>query len=447
MKKIQKILTAVSFSVVLAVFTVVGFYSFFDKDEKVSEMENRNLAQKPSFSASSYFSGDFASKFEEYYNDQFPGRNGLVKISNKIKSFYSFLKIGDGATVIKNNGGVGDGEALSHENESNAETTGDQTTAPSDTAKSTETTKPINAAEVDETGKETVYSNQYIILLDNRLMEQYTNVYKKMDVYAATLNKLKAEMPNTKVYSLMAPTSIEFYAPKKYNSGKSHSQYQGINYIYGELKGITPVDAYPEIAAHTNEYLYFRTDHHWTARGAYYAYRAFANTAGFTPVEINSLRTGKLSPFLGTLYKATQSTAVEKDPDYVEYFIPQTNTEAIASDSDPTLKSSYKVKVINTEVKSSNKYLAFLGGDHGVTKITTDAPGNRSIVVIKESYANAFVPWLCNNYKTVYVIDPRQINVNLSNFVKTNSIDEVLFLNYMFIPTNPKYMSALEKMG
>ena len=62
MKKIQKILTAVSFSVVLAVFTVVGFYSFFDKDEKVSEMENRNLAQKPSFSASSYFSGDFASK-------------------------------------------------------------------------------------------------------------------------------------------------------------------------------------------------------------------------------------------------------------------------------------------------------------------------------------------------------------------------------------------------
>ena len=48
---------------------------------------------------------------------------------------------------------------------------------------------------------------------------------------------------------------------------------------------------------------------------------------------------------------------------------------------------------------------------------------------------------------SVYVIDPRQINVNLANFVKTNSIDEVLFLNYMFIPTNPKYMSALEKMG
>lgn len=101
MKKLQKILTVVSFSVVLAVFASVGFYSFFDKDEKSSAMENRNLAQKPAISISSYFSGDFASKFEEYYNDQFPGRNGLVKISNKIKAFYSFLKIGDGATICR----------------------------------------------------------------------------------------------------------------------------------------------------------------------------------------------------------------------------------------------------------------------------------------------------------------------------------------------------------
>ena len=447
MKKLQKILTVVSFSVVLAVFASVGFYSFFDKDEKSSAMENRNLAQKPAISISSYFSGDFASKFEEYYNDQFPGRNGLVKISNKIKAFYSFLKIGDGATILQNKGGVGDGEALSHEAESNTATSEQTTAAPSQTEANTETTQPENAFKVNEGDKETVYTNNYIVLLDNRLMEQYTNVYKKMDVYAETLNKLKSQMPDVKVYSLMAPTSIEFYAPKKYNSGKSHSQYQGINYIYGELKGITPVDTYPEIAAHTNEYLYFRSDHHWTARGAYYAYRAFAKTAGFTPVDINTLETGKLSPFLGTLYRATQSSAVEKHPDYVEYFIPKTHTEAIASDTDPTLGSNYKVKVINTEIKSSNKYLAFLGGDHGVTKITTDAPGDRSIVVIKESYANAFVPWLCNNYKTIYVIDPRQLNVNLASFVKTNAIDEVLFLNYMFIPTNPKYMAALEKMG
>lgn len=448
MKKAQKILSVVSFAVILAVFSIVGVYSFLDKDEKSSEMENRNLAQRPSFSLSSYFSGDFTSDFEEYYNDQFPARNMLVKISNKIEAFYSFLTIGDGETIIKNNGGVGDGEALSHEEE----TTGiavvpDSTESSSTTEDSTETTQPQNAVTVPDDGEETVYTSNYVVLLGNRLMEQYTNVYSKMDKYAETLNRLKSQMPDTKVYSLMAPTSIEFYAPKKYNTGKSHSQYMGINHIYEELNGIITVDAYSQIATHTNEYLYFRSDHHWTAKGAYYAYIAFAQQAEFTPVDINTLETGSLSPFLGTLYRATQSSVVEKDPDYVEYFIPSTQTEAIASDTDPTLTSHYKVKVVNTEITSSNKYLAFLGGDHGVTKITTDAPNDRSIVVIKESYANAFVPWLCNNYKTVYIIDPRQIDVKLANFVKTNNIDEVLFLNYMFIPTNTKYMTALGKMG
>lgn len=108
---------------------------------------------------------------------------------------------------------------------------------------------------------------------------------------------------------------------------------------------------------------------------------------------------------------------------------------------------AYGIQVINTETTSSNKYLAFIGGDHGVIKITTDAQSDRSIVVIKESYANAFVPWLCANYKTVYVLDPRMLTVKLADFVKTNSIDEVLFLNYMFIPSNPKFMNALENMA
>ena len=131
----------------------------------------------------------------------------------------------------------------------------------------------------------------------------------------------------------------------------------------------------------------------------------------------------------------------------MEYFLPPVNTTATASDTDAAMSDGYGIQVINTETTSSNKYLAFIGGDHGVIKITTDAQSDRSIVVIKESYANAFVPWLCANYKTVYFVDPRQMDVNLASFVKTNAIDEVLFLNYMFIPSNPKFMNALENMA
>ncbi len=450
----KNILSIVSFSIILVILSVFGLYSFFDKDEAISEMENRSLAQKPTFSLSSYFSGNFSTDFEEYYNDQFPLRNTLVKLSNKIESFYSCFKIGDGATIIQGQGGVGEGEALSRpyeENTTENETTSistESTEAESSTVNTTvpETKKPENAVNVDENSKETVYSAQYVILLGNRAMEMYTNSYKKIDNYVNTLNKFKRTMPDTKIYCMLAPTSIEFYAPKKYNDGKSKSQYQGIKYAYSKLNGITPIDAYSEIAPHTDEYLYFRTDHHWTARGAYYAYRAFAKTANFEPVDINSLKTGTLKPFLGSLYRATQSTVLEKDPDYLEYFIPQTNTTAIAA-NDSAMKKSYKIKVINTNITSKNKYLSFVEGDHPVIKITTDAPVKRSILVIKESYANAFVPWLCNNYSEIYVIDPRKLSVNIASFVKTNSIQEVMFLNYMFIPSNKTYMEALNKMG
>lgn len=307
--------------------------------------------------------------------------------------------------------------------------------------------KPKNAVSVSDDVQIKTFSGTSVIEIGDRVMEPYGNAYKNMKAYADTLNALKATMPDTKVYCLMAPTAVEFYAPSKYNAGISKSQYEGMCYIYENLKDIIPVNVYSEVAAHTDEYLYFRSDHHWTARGAYYAYRAFAKVADFTPVDKDTLQTGTLSPFLGSLYRYTKSTSLENNPDYVEYFLPPVDTTATASDTDAAMSDSYSVKVVNTETPSSNKYLAFVGGDHGVVKITTQAQSDKSIVIIKESFGNAFAPWLCANYKTVYVLDPRLLTLNLADFVKTNSIDEVLFLNYMFIPSNPKFMTALNNMA
>ena len=213
------------------------------------------------------------------------------------------------------------------------QTTEERTTEPQ-TNEDGSLVKPKNAVSVSDDVKIKTYSGTSLIEIGNRVMEPYGNAYKNMKAYADALNRLKAEMPDTKAYCLMAPTAIEFYAPSKYNTGVSKSQYEGMCYIYEQLKDITPVNAYAEMAAHTDEYLYFRSDHHWTTLGAYYAYRTFAKVAGFTPVDKNTLQTGKLSPFLGLFYKDTKSTALSNDPDYVEYFIPPVNTTAIASDTD-----------------------------------------------------------------------------------------------------------------
>lgn len=342
--------------------------------------------------------------------------------------------------TVNDNGGDGTSEP------SETETTQEPSTEPA-TNEDGSLVKPKNAVSVSDDVQIKTFSGTSVIEIGDRVMEPYGNAYKNMKAYADTLNSLKVAMPDTKVYCLMAPTAVEFYAPSKYNAGLSKSQYEGMCYIYENLEDIIPVNVYSEIAAHTNEYLYFRSDHHWTARGAYYAYRAFAKVADFTPVDKDTLQTGKLSPFLGSLYRYTKSASLENNPDYVEYFLPSVNTTATASDTDAAMSNSYSVKVVNTETTSSNKYLAFVGGDHGVVKITTDAQSNKSIVIIKESFGNAFAPWLCANYKNVYVLDPRLLTLNLADFVKTNSIDEVLFLNYMFIPSNRKFMTALENMG
>lgn len=376
-----------------------------------------------------------------YYID---GKNFQGRYSMKLKRIFAAVLA---AAMLLSFAGCANKDTQGDSSEPAGEQTTEERTTEPQTNEDGSLVKPKNAVSVSDDVKIKTYSGTSLIEIGNRVMEPYGNAYKNMKNYADALNRLKTEMPDTKAYCLMAPTAIEFYAPSKYNTGVSKSQYEGMCYIYEQLKDITPVNAYAEMAAHTDEYLYFRSDHHWTTLGAYYAYRTFAKVAGFTPVDKNTLQTGKLSPFLGLFYKDTKSTALSNDPDYVEYFIPPVNTTAIASDTDAAMSNSYSIKVINTETTSSNKYLAFVGGDHGVVKITTDAQSDKSIVVIKESYANAFVPWLCANYKTIYVLDPRQLTVKLADFVKTNSIDEVLFLNYMFIPSNPKFMNALENMA
>lgn len=98
--------------------------------------------------------------------------------------------------------------------------------------------------------------------------------------YAQVLNSYHEELPDVQIYNMIIPTAIEFYVPDKYRD-LTQSQKAMIDLVYGTLDpSIKKVDAYSELAAHTDEYIYFRTDHHWTGLGAYYAYRAFCGRRG-----------------------------------------------------------------------------------------------------------------------------------------------------------------------
>lgn len=299
-----------------------------------------------------------------------------------------------------------------------------------------------------EVGEYTVTSN-YIVVTGDAAMEMYSIAKQKLLDYGGTVNALAAAVPEVKVYALLAPTRIEYYGPEEYRTG-SHSQKRGIEIAYGAMNdNIVKVDAYDRLSRHTDEYLYFRTDHHWTARGAYRAYEAFCASAGFTCKPLSDHETGKLEGFVGSMYRYTQSEVLKNHPDTVEVFYPTVEASGQFFSS-PAMDDGKNLRIISTNINDpASKYMAFIQGDKPLIKMTTNVGNGQKILLIKESYGNAFAPFLLENYSEVYVLDPRQEGVkgmNLPQFLRDNGIQNVIFLNYMMAPSNSKYMNALNEM-
>ena len=291
--------------------------------------------------------------------------------------------------------------------------------------------------------------NGYIVVTGDAAMEMYSIASTKLKEYAASVNNLASKIPSSKVYVLLAPTRMEFYGPEEYRTG-SHSQQMGISTAYLALNPeVTGVDAYSEIARHTDEYEYFRTDHHWTARGAYYAYKAFCESAGLTCTPLDSFQSGKLDDFVGSMYRYTQSENLKKNPDYVEYFLPRYDVSA-ESFSTADMTDGKPLRVISTNITDeSSKYLTFIQGAKPLIKMVSSCGSGKKVLLIKESYGNALAPFLLDTFSEVYVLDPRQESIqgmNIPSFVENNGIDTVLFCNYTMVPSNSKYMNALNAM-
>jgi len=446
--KVSYIIIIACFLVPLYVFLII---SIFDKDKKISEKENRTLSSLPKFSFSYLFKDDYTLDFETYYSDTFPLRDVFLTANTKITALYtatyqdkmsivSITKSDDdfaGENLKSVVSAIVDKSDLSPPSKANT-----TEKIPENTTSNTTNEPPL--PEVD--APTNVQNQGGILIADTRAMELYTNVESYLESYADTISYLQSKVPGVQVFDLVAPTSVEFYSPDEYHTGSS-SQKEGIKTLYSHLKnGAIGVDAYTEIRKHIDEYIYFRTDHHWTARGAYYAYVAFSKVAGFDAANINSLESGKLDGFVGTMYMYTQSEILNKNPDYVEYCLPKTKTTAMVYDN-VSMTSGYEIPVITTEIEGTgNKYLAFIQGDNPITHIKTSQKNGKKILVVKESYGNSLVPFLCNDYEEVYVVDPRRIDMDLPKFVLENGIQQILCINYMFVPSNPTYMSAFKNI-
>lgn len=478
MRKLYTCLVA-SFFVIVA---GLGLWSALDADDSTSASENRALAGKPALTLSSLLDGSYQSAYETYYADQFPMRESFMKLNRSLNGFYYYSGASGGDVVLSGvktdveQGGVSLDDYASAIDGADQQTKPDEEPTPSGTDDgSTQEPQPQQPdgqpaeeeqpeKEPEDTIPELDYPEDYtstdstIIISGDRAMDIPTATYSVIADYAQAVNNIDTALgARVRTFSILTPNSGEFYSPEDFHSGL-HSQKDMIDACYADmLDSVYTVDVYSEHLRHTDEYLYFRTDHHWTALGAYYAYKQFCKEAGFEAVPLDEFETGRYENFVGTLYTYTssypQSQALKDNPDYVDYYLPIVETSAKYY-SDATLSDGIALSVVSTTISAnySNKYLCFIGGDTPIMIIDTDVEDGGTCLVLKESYGNAFVPFLTSHYSRIVVVDPREFNrqgypsLDLTTFAAEQGVNDVIVLDYPFMINNSYYISWLNRL-
>ncbi len=186
------------------------------------------------------------------------------------------------------------------------------------------------------------------------------------------------------------------------------------------------VNVYEEMYSHRDEYLYFKSDHHWTQRGAYYAYRAFAESVGLEPTPLEDFDYGiHNDSYNGSLYQYTHDERVKTFIDTIETFNSRKEYTMTV-----TTSNGYTFTTDSAIVQGNKTYANFISGDNPYTVINVpENPQDKNILVLKDSFGNAFVPFLCEHYGNIFVVDVRYSAFNLHEHLSDNGITDIVFVN------------------
>jgi len=451
----------------------------------LSEIENRELEKRPEFSVQSYLDGSFAEKLDRYFTDTVPFRDRLTQYASIIENakgipspqFYGVKIVNDPSSAEEEPFEEAVTETTAASETSDTSLTDNTVpgiappvTTPPQTSDSVTTVPPAvtstAAAEATETAAvvsaedEEEFVGDIKDFINNGILVNGVDMYgekagimlfggndKQGERYANLINYCKKSLGDSvNVYNLVVPTSVEFYLPKKY-SKFSNSEKDEIDFIYSKLDdSIITVDAYSALEAHKDEYIYFRTDHHWSDLGAYYAYTAFCEAIGQTPPPLSdyTVKT-KDEPYVGSLYGYTNNIILKNNPDTFTYYMTKSEFTGESFYYD-TLKSAGANPIYHEYAKGSGMYGMFLGSDAVHVKITTKAGTGRKIVMFKESYGNAFAPYLIDSFDEIYVIDIRYFGRNAIDYIKQVGATDVLFINNVFAANTSTLISGIERL-
>ncbi len=201
-------------------------------------------------------------------------------------------------------------------------------------------------------------------------------------------------------------------------------------------KGVNCPDVCEQILSHRDEYLYYKTDHHWTDLGAYYAYCAFARSVGFEPTPLENFEKLILNEaYQGSMYDYTQDERVKSFFDTVEAYMP-TKAQTMTINTKQGDSQTYDSSIMTW----SGTYAAFLCGDNPYTVINVpENPQDLTVLVLKDSFGNALIPFLSEHYGNIFVVDVRYADFNIKEAFSDYSFTDVLFINNIEAACSPAW--------
>lgn len=400
----------------VSLLTLGGIYSLVAPKQTISEKENRTLAAFPTYSDSLFWKGEYFRAIELFYADHFPGRDRWMESSSFFRSRIGFQS---SDITMYDPGPTGGAES-----------------APDTLPTTNNTFRPDDGA----TGE----VKKGVFVFKNRAFERFGGGPAIGKQYASVVNGFtQLGIPQLQVYNLIIPVALEFELTEKYSSLQKPNR-PAIENIYNTLDAsVRKVWAIDELRKHRDEYIYFNTDHHWTSLGAYYAYRAFCSTAGFTPVSLDTIPSRVKPAFLGSLFRLTRDPSLKNNPDSVRYYLFRDSLRFYSGYGTQTT-NWVKSKMYAEGVSAGNSYSVFLQGDLPVVKMETLQKNGRRIAMIKESYGNAFAPFLINHYEKVVVVDQRYYTGDFAALLKQEGINELLVINNIFAAHTPFHIDKIK---
>lgn len=361
-KKISKLITIFIFAGIIMTGFVSGLVM---KDRTYSENEKRYLATKPKISVETVLNGKFMENYENYVSDQFIERDTFITLRT--------------ATEI----------ALGK--------------------------KDINGVYLAKNG--------YLIEMHEEGTIDKKLAKKNEDRMIDFINQLKNNSNIETARVMIVPTAVNILKDYLKGNADTFDQDEVIDYMKNGV-GDSFVDVRGTLREHAKEYIYYKTDHHWTTLGAYYAYKQWCQSVGMNPLWEKDFQVNEVTDdFEGTLYSKI-NYSFSKDT-ITQYKVNDDYKFSVIYNMGKDKKDTlYNEEALNTK----DQYTYFLNGNNALVDIESNVANDRTLLIIKDSYAHCFAPFAACHYNRVVMIDLRYLKKPVSKIIEEYNITDVLVL-------------------